>query len=628
LTGFLNKMASKRKSKKAILKIPPKTADRIVAISLQHSELGARRLVSVLKKKRIFVSAASIQSLLRREGLQNREKRLAKLNALSKKTRKLESHPKKTATKITDDVADRICEISLQNPERGASGLAPLLQKKGILASSSMVYRILKRCGLQTREKRMAKAAEISTQPVFFPKTFPKKIPPEVEERIVELSLQNPEYGARRLKPLLQQEEIFVSASTVYSILKRNNLGSRQKRLLNFQAQPVLVPPVGAEVGRPKPFVESMETEPIPVEGEKPQEIFEPAPAVPIPPKDESLAPADMLQPAVKPAVAFAGADRSPLRKAPVKPVIKRSDWVFYPLYLLLFVLIAYLGFHAVLAIRLARLETRTVAPADSAALGIYTKAESAASERPLDGYRQIWERNLFNIPQSKDSESPEKILLDKIVLAKRDLGLELVGTVVADDPRWSRAIIDNLKTREQEAYREGDKAGEVRIKKILRNNVVITTAEGDELLTVEIKETAKGPASYAPSQHVGSQSASAPEASGSARTPTRTLSLNLKRDEVASAVADIDGFIKQLTITPYKSGDQPSGFMIGSITPQNILRKMGLRSRDVITAINDEVITGPEQAADFFERLSRGGEVTINFQRRRRDREIRLNIE
>jgi type II secretory pathway component PulC len=67
---------------------------------------------------------------------------------------------------------------------------------------------------------------------------------------------------------------------------------------------------------------------------------------------------------------------------------------------------------------------------------------------------------------------------------------------------------------------------------------------------------------------------------------------------------------------------------MIGSITPQNVLRKMGLRSRDVITAINDEAVTGPEQAADFFERLSRGGEVTINFQRRRRDRQIRLNIQ
>jgi len=47
-----------------------------------------------------------------------------------------------------------------------------------------------------------------------------------------------------------------------------------------------------------------------------------------------------------------------------------------------------------------------------------------------------------------------------------------------------------------------------------------------------------------------------------------------------------------------------------------------------VITAINDEAVTGPEQAAGFYETLSRGSEVTINFQRRRRNRQIRLNIE
>jgi hypothetical protein len=53
-------MASKRKSKKSVSKIPPKTAERVVAISLQHPELGAVRLVPLLKKQRISVSAAIV----------------------------------------------------------------------------------------------------------------------------------------------------------------------------------------------------------------------------------------------------------------------------------------------------------------------------------------------------------------------------------------------------------------------------------------------------------------------------------------------------------------------------------------------------------------------------------------
>jgi PDZ domain-containing secreted protein len=47
-----------------------------------------------------------------------------------------------------------------------------------------------------------------------------------------------------------------------------------------------------------------------------------------------------------------------------------------------------------------------------------------------------------------------------------------------------------------------------------------------------------------------------------------------------------------------------------------------------VIVGIDDESITGPDQAADFLQRLASGGEVTIKFKRRRRTRQVKLNIE
>jgi PDZ domain-containing secreted protein len=54
----------------------------------------------------------------------------------------------------------------------------------------------------------------------------------------------------------------------------------------------------------------------------------------------------------------------------------------------------------------------------------------------------------------------------------------------------------------------------------------------------------------------------------------------------------------------------------------------MGLRSRDVIVGVDDDDITSPDQASDFFERLAAGDEVTIRVKRRRRTRQIKLNIE
>ena len=593
--------------KKSSAKTPDKIAERIVELSLKYPEHGARRLVAELQKKKIFVSASTVYAILKRRGLQTRDRRLARIKKRTKKSRKPKSPPKKPAPKISDEVAEHICEISLQNPDLGAGRLVPLLEKEGIFLSSSAVYRILKRHGLQTREKRLAKAAESVAEPAIIPRAFPEKIPYEVEDRIVEISLQNPECGARRLMPLLQQEEIVVSASAVYRILKRNDLENQQKRLLKLEARQTPEAPPAPEVETPELLDAVPEMEPIMAISEAPEPAEEPAPI----PEAAVAAPAKPERPSV--------------RKAPIKTIKKRGHWVFYPLYLLLFLLLGYLGLHAVQTIQYARLDTQTIQIDDSVAVGI--AAKTVISAQSLDGYRQIWERNLFNTGSVKESDSAGKIALAKLAPAKKGLGLELVGTVVADDPRMSRAIIDNRSIRKQEVYREGENAGKVKIKKILRNNVVITTADGDELLTVEIKETAKGAASER-SPYIGSQSSSAQQASGTRQQRARTSSIRLKRDELADSFDDIDGLMEQMKITAYKSGDEAAGFRLGSITRDSVLRKMGLRSRDVIVGIDDETITSPDQAADFFKRLADGGEVTIKLKRRRRTRQIKLNIE
>ena len=104
--------------------------------------------------------------------------------------------------------------------------------------------------------------------------------------------------------------------------------------------------------------------------------------------------------------------------------------------------------------------------------------------------------------------------------------------------------------------------------------------------------------------------------------------SISLKREEVANSLADIDGLMQQMSVTPYTQGEQASGFRITSIPRDSVLRKMGLRSRDVIVGIDDETITNPDQAADFLQRLASGGEITIKFKRRRRTRQVKLNIQ
>ena len=59
-----------------------------------------------------------------------------------------------------------------------------------------------------------------------------------------------------------------------------------------------------------------------------------------------------------------------------------------------------------------------------------------------------------------------------------------------------SLAIIQNLKTAEQKIYHEEDKVGEAYVKKILRNKVIISIDNGDQLLTVEAEDFGKPHAS------------------------------------------------------------------------------------------------------------------------------------
>ena len=107
-----------------------------------------------------------------------------------------------------------------------------------------------------------------------------------------------------------------------------------------------------------------------------------------------------------------------------------------------------------------------------------------------------------------------------------------------------------------------------------------------------------------------------------------RSRSITLDRQEVESAFADSEKLLQEVKVAPYMQGDQSAGFRLNRVPPKNILRKMGLRSRDVIVGVNGEAISGPEQAGDFIRTLGEGGEITITLNRRHRNYQIKLNIE
>ncbi|MCG6918838.1 MAG: hypothetical protein LJE89_14995 [Deltaproteobacteria bacterium] len=274
--------------------------------------------------------------------------------------------------------------------------------------------------------------------------------------------------------------------------------------------------------------------------------------------------------------------------------------------------LIVYFGVNAFMAILDSRLAPTSVKERE--AIRVSRKAE--AQLKPLQDYAIITERNLFGGSSQGLSEvQAEKVDIEGMPVAVQSLGLKLVGTVVANKPDESSAIIEDLTSRKQEVYREGDEVKNTRIKKILRHNVIINTGTRDEVLTMLPDEsTAKSSASSRPTPK--------------RPMPSESSSIQLDREELESQMADLNELMQQVRIRPFMEGKNPAGFLVSNIKPGSLFSKMGLRNGDVIQGVNGETITTPDQAIELYESLMEGGAIDLDIKRGRRTEKLRYAVE
>ena len=274
--------------------------------------------------------------------------------------------------------------------------------------------------------------------------------------------------------------------------------------------------------------------------------------------------------------------------------------------------LIVYFGVDAFMTVLNSRLAP-TPAMQEQA---VKLSEKPAATARPLEEYAIITERNLFGgTSQGLAEAAPEEIVLDDMPVALKSLGLRLVGTVVANKPDESSAIIEDQSTRKQEVYQEGDRVKQALIKRILRHNVVINTGRRDEVLTMVPEESTR--------------KTSAPErASRTRRRPAAGSSIRLDREELESQMANLNELMQQVRIRPFMEGKRPAGFLVSNIKPGSLFSKMGLRNGDVIQGVNGENITTPDQAVELYESLMEGGEIALEIKRGRRKQNLRYEVE
>lgn len=86
--------------------------------------------------------------------------------------------------------------------------------------------------------------------------------------------------------------------------------------------------------------------------------------------------------------------------------------------------------------------------------------------------------------------------------------------------------------------------------------------------------------------------------------------------DEVLN---DLGALASQARVIPHYKDGKPEGFKVVGVRPASLYSQIGVRSGDVIKAVNDEEINSPNKALELFEKLKNSNNVTVSIERRGR---------
>jgi type II secretion system protein C len=183
------------------------------------------------------------------------------------------------------------------------------------------------------------------------------------------------------------------------------------------------------------------------------------------------------------------------------------------------------------------------------------------------------------------------------------NLGIMLIGTVLADNPERSMVIIESLASGDQEVYKEGEMLKDILIKRILNRRIIIDNGKGNTVLTME------------GDTNTGSQ-------------PSESFRVRLQHSVVNEAVPTYSHMMRMIRLRPYyRKEGLLEGFIIYNIKPESIFERMGFENGDLIIAITGKPIVDTQQAVFFYEVLQNHGMSCIGIKRNNNNRELCIEL-
>ena len=208
--------------------------------------------------------------------------------------------------------------------------------------------------------------------------------------------------------------------------------------------------------------------------------------------------------------------------------------------------------------------------------------------------------------------------------LPRSALPVSLVGTIVADDPRWSLASITTDQTRDTDLYRAGDELlQEADIVSIHVSGLVLNRAGQFEFLAL-----AGGPPKAMNATAPNFASSAANKASGLVQK-VGLDDYRVDRDKLQHLLTHPADLARQarITLAVNKSGDV-DGVRLAGLSQASVFAELGLRRSDVIRRVNDYPLDSPERMLEIFARLKTARKIELEVTRSGRTRTLQYAID
>ncbi|WP_324291546.1 type II secretion system protein GspC [Corallococcus sp. BB11-1] len=211
-----------------------------------------------------------------------------------------------------------------------------------------------------------------------------------------------------------------------------------------------------------------------------------------------------------------------------------------------------------------------------------------------------------------EDSPPPGKVEPTGPEIPRSTLPLRLLGTLVAQDPRWSMASIQELSGSVARSLMVSDALPGARVFAIERERILLVV---DGRLEYIDGASLPGATPTPVNIHAG---AATPGSStlGKGIRATGEHSLVIPREDVTEALTHLNELAMEARVVPAFKEGRPVGFKLFSIKDGSLYSRLGMRNGDVLQRINGLNLDGPDKALEAFTRLRDARRIELQIER------------